>query len=213
MKWRQLSEAVPAIAVVAMVDLEDIAVSIARLFGNGPVAYSGVILANDGTTSSGESIEKSCYASGGYWFLLRNFEDAAEGVPDAALKALMRLLIGLAEDYASSVLGTPGTKARIESLWAVCQRDGDYATIHHHIPPGESPGHRLSGMLYLRSPDGVNPTTFPNGCLHFIACETVVYCPPVPGTLLLWPSELLHGVHPFRGPGDRLGLSFNVVLS
>lgn len=212
MKWSQLSESTPSIAVVLLSDFGQIAADIACLFGEGPVEYSGVILGNDGTTSIGDSIEKSCYARGGYKFLVRDFGHAGEASSHSTVRIIQSLLVTSAEDYANSVLGRANAVARLESLWAVCQRDGDYATIHHHIPPGESPGRRLSGMLYLLTPQGVSPATFPNGCLHFIAGETVVYCPPVPGSLVLWPSELLHGVHPFRGPGDRLGVSFNMVL-
>lgn len=199
--------------MIGLVGTECLADSVASLFGVEPVAYSGVILGDDGASSSGECIEKSCYARGGYKFMLRDFGWMDEIDRSVHFDTIVPLLAIAAADYAESVLGRPNVEVATESLWAVCQREGDYATIHHHIPPGELSGNRISGMLYLCSPEGVNPSSFPNGCLHFIVNGVVVYCPPVPGSLVLWPSELLHGVHPFRGPGDRLGVSFNLVLN
>lgn len=108
MKWRQLSEEVPAIAVLPISDLEEITFSIARFFGNDPVGYSGVILGNDGTTSCGESVEKSCYEKGGYKFLLRRFENVAEGISPILVETVRLLLVSSAESYATSVGNPPG---------------------------------------------------------------------------------------------------------
>jgi hypothetical protein len=66
----------------------------------------------------------------------------------------------------------------------------------------------------LNTPPSINPQTFPNGCLHIVTSKnTVVYIPPVPGTITLWPSKLLHGIHPFRGEGDRTGIAFDFVVT
>jgi len=36
---------------------------------------------------------------------------------------------------------------------------------------------------------------------------------PVAGTMVVFPSWLQHQVHPFFAPGERISISFNVVVS
>lgn len=211
--WSKLSELISDIATINITDAELFEDLVCKLFLNTEIPYSGVILDGDGTGDAGSRIEKSCYANGGYIFILREFVLLEEWASNINYVKLLELISASVKNYAGYFLDRKFSSVAVESIWAVCQRSGDYATVHHHIPPGEISENRISGIFYLRSPSKINPATFPNGCLYFIKNESVVYCAPVPGSLVLWPSKLLHGVHPFRGDGDRIGISFNAVLN
>ena len=100
----------------------------------------------------------------------------------------------------------------LEVAWAVCQREGDYGTIHNHLSEGSDRERRHSGMLYLSCPASINARTFPNGCMHLICNDTVMHVPPIPGQIVVWPAWMLHGIHPFRGAGSRLGIAFDFNL-
>ncbi|MEN3159557.1 putative 2OG-Fe(II) oxygenase [Alkalimonas sp. NCh-2] len=103
------------------------------------------------------------------------------------------------------------TEARLDSCWGVCQREGDYGAMHNHTSPQTQQKDLYSGMLYLELPVSLTANTFPDGCLHLVTGERVVYIPPIKGCIALWPAEYMHGIHPFRGEGDRLGIAFNVA--
>lgn len=106
---------------------------------------------------------------------------------------------------------------RFEGMWMVSQRAGDFNPAHMH-------GGDFSGVVYLRMPAGLEAEWeaedhYPSaGIIEFIDGRpnrfgrTGYRVRPRPGMLLLFPAWLLHTVYPFRSPGERRSMSFNVVL-
>jgi len=108
--------------------------------------------------------------------------------------------------------------------WANVNRLGDYHVPHNH---GWS---YLSGTYYVVVPDGgaaADGSGMDPGAItfsdprhgahrHSIApgpnARTRHTFHPRPGTLLMWPSSLIHYVHPNHGDDVRISISFNIVL-
>lgn len=199
------------IASIAVSDYDSFASAVRPLFGPGTVSYSGIILTKE-NNYDGEVIEKSSYRSGGLVFLYRAYRKPECDFPDFPISQLKVVIEALASRYLQDVEGR-SESASLEACWAVCQRAGDYGTLHNHVPPNYTHQSRYSGIFYLACPKSINPSTFPNGCIHIVVGQTVRYFPPIPGTFIFWPAELLHGIHPFRGPGDRRAIAFDFVVN
>ncbi len=122
-------------------------------------------------------------------------------------------------------LGAPATdKCRLTRLfgWANVNRSGDYNVIHSHprcdwsgvyyVSTGSSDAAdttSLGGVIEFQDPRGAaNSAPFPG--FDFGRKVRIV---PQPGLMLIFPSWLLHMVHPFEGPGDRITVAFNAVYS
>ncbi len=133
----------------------------------------------------------------------------------------VRDLRALAEAAVLEMLATakPGAaEGRITRLygWANLNRPGDYNTIHSHptsqwsgvyyASVGENdPSRPLSGVIEFQDPRGA-PQAQPFPGFDFGRKLRLV---PEPGLLLLFPSWLLHMVHPFHGAGERISIAFN----
>ena len=125
--------------------------------------------------------------------------------------------------------GGPHTQwhSRIVAAWVVSQKENDYIPVHTHDKvdtQGESC--KISGILYLKVPeqimnhdnkdmvirggkDGQILFTGMGGVDPF--STTMQYnCYPEIGWMYLFPSTLNHQVYPFKGEGERRGISFNV---
>jgi hypothetical protein len=173
--------------------------------------YSGIINLPSNEVADGKVVEENCYALGGFKYLYKR--DDSEICEDApAREEVSALLNGVARTYARQFTDIIDEFNYLDVAWAVCQREGDYGTIHNHFPDGSDRERRLSGMLYLSCPPSINANTFPNGCLHLICNDNVMYVPPIPGQVVVWPAWMLHGIHPFRGSGSRLGIAFDFNL-
>jgi uncharacterized protein (TIGR02466 family) len=104
--------------------------------------------------------------------------------------------------------------------WANVNRDGCYNVIHNH------PGNHWSGVYYvsLGEPD---PTVQWNGAIEFYdprGGATAMPVPgfnfgfsnaitPEPGTMIIFPSWLMHSVHPYKGPGVRISIALNATIT
>lgn len=209
--WVRAGAVEDRIASIALRGTDKYFDAVQRIFLGDVVPYSGIVQTPDGSYE-GEVIEKACYRHGGLLFLSK-----ADGSPDIAesefpLASFKRLILNLFRAYLAEIDFGPYEGAAIDASWAVCQRAGDYGTLHNHLPPGYTGQSRFSGIMYLAAPASINAKTFPNGCLYIVAGKTVIYFPPVQETVLFWPSDLLHGIHPFRGNGDRLAVAFDIVV-
>ena len=109
--------------------------------------------------------------------------------------------------------------------WPSVNRIGDYHAPHVH------PWCYLSGTYYVRLPRGESGDTLastPSGAINFsdprpaasqIAIEGDPYSKPQfwllpePGTMLIWPSSLIHTVYPNMSPEQRISISFNILLA
>ena len=210
-RWQRSGGDTDEIGSIMIAQLDWLDDSVRQLFQRDHVPDAGIVISSDDRVADGGRIEKNCYERGGFVFLVRpsggEVDDRA--FPTGRLTALLERIGAM---YVRDVVGLEDGHVTLASCWAVCQRDGDYGTLHNHVPPEGPGGDRYSGMLYLQIPATINPGTFPNGCLHIVTSEGgVVYIPPIPGSITFWPSELLHGIHPFRGSGDRLGIAFDMI--
>lgn len=105
-------------------------------------------------------------------------------------------------------------KFEIVNLWIVRYMEGDYQAWHTH------PQSSLSAVLFLEVPEGINNKTFPDGLLHLLSngsydehtleVNKSYFIKPEPGLLVLFPSSLGHLAYPFKGPGRRTSISFNL---
>lgn len=141
-------------------------------------------------------------------------EDPAEPVME--LKALAQAAV--LEMLATARHGA--LKGRVTRLygWANVNRPGDYNTIHSHptsqwsgvyyAATGESdPSRPLSGVIEFQDPRGA-PQAQPFPGFDFGHKLRLV---PEAGLLLVFPSWLLHMVHPFHGSGERISIAFNAT--
>ncbi len=109
--------------------------------------------------------------------------------------------------------------------WANVNRTGDYHDPHNH------PHCYLSGTYYVKVPsdDGKrrqradvrpNAITFydPRAGFNMQSIRNDPYVDPeftikpTPGLLMLWPSSLMHFVHPNLSERSRVSISFNIIL-
>lgn len=208
LRWNIQDDPNRQIASVNIFGFDELKSSVSRIFNSGSVPYSGIILSNAKELASGEGVEANCYSKGGFRFVYKSY-DGGCFVDNFPTNQIINVVNTLGTSYLREVEGISSACAKIDVAWAVCQRDGDYGTIHNHVSGDANIETRYSGMLYLSTPDCVNPNTFPNGCLHIVVDNKAFYMPPVPGLFVIWPSWMMHGIHPFRGEGDRLGIAFD----
>ena len=117
--------------------------------------------------------------------------------------------------------------SRIVDAWVVSQKENDYIPVHthHKVDNQAQDSCKISGVLYLKVPeqkmdhdnrelslrggkDGQILFTGMGGVDPF--STTMQYnCYPEIGWLYLFPSTLNHQVYPFKGEGERRGISFN----
>jgi uncharacterized protein (TIGR02466 family) len=106
--------------------------------------------------------------------------------------------------------------------WAVIMRPGDYNVPHVH------PDAHLSGVYYVEVPalsSEENAEAEPGGSLVMLdprsiagmyhlkeRIQTHSYLPNA-GALVVFPSYLMHGVYPYRSPGERICVAFNARLT
>ncbi|MEM9765272.1 MAG: 2OG-Fe(II) oxygenase family protein [Pseudomonadota bacterium] len=103
--------------------------------------------------------------------------------------------------------------------WANVSREGNYNSVHDH------PMAHLSGVYYV-SCTGLDPTIPTAGRLELLDPRVAInqmrlkgsiyegryVIDPAPGLMVFFPSWLKHIVHPYRGTGERISISFNVTI-
>jgi uncharacterized protein (TIGR02466 family) len=135
-----------------------------------------------------------------------------------AREALIQQMYQLADAATQRVLAESGAKlVPIEwsfTAWANLSRAGASHAAHTHpgatwsgvyyVDPGESvPGD--SAPLQLIDPCQGRANTF----LPFLLPSTV-HVQPKAGLMVLFPSYIGHTVFPYRGPGTRISIAFNL---
>ena len=76
--------------------------------------------------------------------------------------------------------------------------------------PHTHPGSQISGCYYFSTPLPNQEHPF-SGRIDFIEDKVETGLQPEKGTLLLFPSNLLHWVHPNYNAEDRISLSLNIM--
>ena len=108
----------------------------------------------------------------------------------------------------------PHMHPRVES-WANVNERGDSNGLHIH------PGNPWSGVYYVATEKNaggeiyfVDPRIASLMSIHplnpFNATNPIVITPEA-GTLLVFPSFLYHGVHPYQGNTPRISIAFNLM--
>lgn len=108
---------------------------------------------------------------------------------------------------------------KLNNMWININRKGDYNSIHNH------PLSLISGVLWIKTPENCGSLIFQSPysftqhlLLQNVDSEIVKkqnYCSeytfnPKEGTMVLFPSDLLHGVEPNESDEDRISIAFNL---
>ena len=87
--------------------------------------------------------------------------------------------------------------------WFNVATRGGYNAPHTH------PLSEISGAYYIRTEEP--PAEYPfSGRVDFFYKNGSDHFFPKPGTLILFPGNMLHFVHPYYGSNPRISLSFNI---
>ena len=117
--------------------------------------------------------------------------------------------------------------SRIVDAWVVSQKENDYIPVHtHHKVDNQTESCKISVVLYLKVPEQIKNHDSrdlairggKDGQILFTGMggvdpfsTTMQYnCYPEIGWMYIFPSTLNHQVYPFKGDGERRGISFNV---
>ena len=105
-----------------------------------------------------------------------------------------------------------------DDSWASVYRAGDYCMPHSHLRSSVS-------IVYMLDPGDDDPDEPMAGKLCFADPRIEACCPDepgrvtrhmipamLPGTMLIFASDYLHSVNPYRGRRPRITLSWNVTL-
>jgi uncharacterized protein (TIGR02466 family) len=137
----------------------------------------------------------------------------------------LKYLEGMLYNYVWNALTGDGheleaLECNLDHAWIVSQYENEYNPIHFHTYCD------LSSVLYLKVPpfdDRSKTGNLPeykfqrDGMIEFVyktACPTglekgSMSFMPEPGKLVVFPSNLLHTVYPFKGEGERRSIAFN----
>ena len=134
-------------------------------------------------------------------------------------KILENEIISAIKKYYLQVPGVKVKKVTIDSAWIVCQYAGDFNPPHIHRG-------NISGVGYLKIPSSISTgkekglagnISFMDGRVSMprnsppLVQHRQTFKPKV-GNLFIFPSFLMHDVHPFRGEGERRSFSFNAFV-
>ena len=112
----------------------------------------------------------------------------------------------------------PSFRCEINDMWIVSQEAHDYNPPHEHMMKCNL---GLSGVVYLKIPEQIDGESV-DGCFYFSWGPDVNFdllrfrypdhktVTPKPGMFLIFPKNTTHEVFPFRGPGERRCIAFNV---
>ncbi len=143
--------------------------------------------------------------------------------PDPALRRLMSRINRMTREMTRLMMRPARHQVTVEG-WANVLRHGQYNSLHLH------PNSTWSGVYYVTGnppPEPGTPGTDFSGKFEFVdprpgasASYTVenkmqqrCLLNPGPGAMLLFPSFVQHLVHPYFGPGERISIAFNVLIT
>jgi predicted 2-oxoglutarate/Fe(II)-dependent dioxygenase YbiX len=127
------------------------------------------------------------------------------------------LIHGRALSFAHRVLSRRDVYS--DDCWANVYRDGQYCMPHSHLrsnvsivyvlDPGDpDPDDAMAGKLVFADP------RIPRCCPHEPGRVTGLLVPDMPeGTMIIFASDYLHSVNPYRGARPRMSMSWNVTIA
>ena len=135
---------------------------------------------------------------------------------------LLKYFNGLLYNYVWNSLKMEGQEVEklqvdLDHMWIVSQYENEYNPLHFHTYCD------LSSVMWLKVPKWERREKLPayktqrDGHIEFVyktACPGAMErgsmsFSPEPGAMALFPSNLLHTVYPFQGPGERRSVAFN----
>ena len=108
----------------------------------------------------------------------------------------------------------------LDHMWMVSQHENEYNPIHFHtycdlssviwLKVPKMDDRSVNGRLpsYKQQRDGMIEFVYKTACPGGLEKGSLSFLPE-PGQLAIFPSNLLHTVYPFKGPGERRSLAFN----
>jgi uncharacterized protein (TIGR02466 family) len=141
--------------------------------------------------------------------------------PEPCVRELSERARVMTEEMTRAMMA-PGKHRFAVEAWANVLRQGQYNAPHVH------PNSTWSGVYYVTGnpppPDGDDAYS---GKIEFIdprpgasaaytvdnAMQRRAMLNPDAGAMILFPSWLQHQVHPYRGPGVRISVAFNVLVT
>lgn len=137
--------------------------------------------------------------------------------PDRWGRAAADLIHGRALSLAHRVLSRHAVYT--DDCWANVYRDGQYCMPHSHlranvsivymVDPGDpDPDDPMAGQLVFADP------RIPHCCPHEPGRVTGLMLPKMrEGTMIVFASDYLHSVNPYRGARPRITMSWNVTVT
>ena len=126
----------------------------------------------------------------------------------------LRLVTARAEALFRRVLGT--ATAVVDAAWANIYLRGDYCMPHSHM-------RATASLVYCVDPGEEDPDDPVSGRLFIADPRIAACCRPVqnymtspivptmrPGTLIIFPAQVVHAVNPYNGERPRITLSWNI---
>jgi len=113
----------------------------------------------------------------------------------------------LFNDELDSFVKTIGYKTKnINSSWFEVSKSGNYHPVHTHGAYG------YSAVCFIKFDNDIHkPTTFLSPFLNFVDGNALDYSPNVnEGSLIFFPSSIIHYTRPNTSDQDRIILSFNI---
>jgi hypothetical protein len=137
--------------------------------------------------------------------------------PDQWKRPAAELIHGRALMFAHHVLSR--SDVYTDDCWANVYRDGQYCMPHSHLRANVS-------IVYLLDPGEPDPADAMAGKLIFADPRIPYCCPHEPGrvtglmipelregTMVIFASDYLHSVNPYRGARPRISMSWNITLA
>jgi hypothetical protein len=111
-------------------------------------------------------------------------------------------------------------ECKVDHAWIVSQYENEYNPVHFHtycdlssviwlkVPPLDHRAKEGDLPEYKFSRDGMIEFIYKTACPTGLEKGSLSFTPE-PGKMAIFPSNLLHTVYPFQGPGERRSLAFN----
>ena len=137
----------------------------------------------------------------------------------------LKYLEGMLHNYVWNSLTADGVElenleCHLDHAWVVSQYENEYNPVHFHtycdlssvlylkIPPFDERAKNKELPDYKYTRDGMIEFIYKTACPSGMEKGSMSFT-PAPGKLVIFPSNLLHTVYPFRGDGERRSIAFN----
>ena len=138
---------------------------------------------------------------------------------------VLKYLEGMLHNYVWNSLKADGVEVEflecsLDHAWIVSQYEGEYNPVHFHtycdlssvlylkIPPLDERAKNKELPEYKYSRDGMIEFIYKTACPTGLEKGSLSFTPE-PGKLVIFPSNLLHTVYPFKGSGERRSIAIN----